>query len=69
MVMQPLDPDFTFPHDPIKCGLRMDLPKKQRRHDWRDAGQDIRHQFSGFLTLADVKICVRCGADQDKEAK
>ena len=64
---QPLDPEFTFPAaGTVTCGLRTDLPRKQRRHDYRDAGPDIRHQFDGTFVLAQVAICITCGKDIDE---
>lgn len=66
----PLDPHFRFPPaGVITCGLRTWLPKRLRRHDWRDAGQDIRHQFDGTFALATVKICIACGKDEDTRVK
>jgi hypothetical protein len=62
-----LDPDFTFPSsEAITCGLRAYLPKRLRRHDYRDAGTDIRHQFDGTFVLARVAICIACGKDIDE---
>lgn len=65
--MEALNPDFTFPSgDTVSCGNRADAPKAQRKHEWRDAGTDIRHRFDGRFTLCAVKICIRCGRDDDK---
>jgi hypothetical protein len=66
--MEPLDPNFTFPKGgTVKCGLRVDLPKSQRRHDYRDAGEDMRYQISsGYLRLCAVRICITCGHDDQK---
>jgi hypothetical protein len=51
----------------ISCGLRRDLPKKQRRHDWLDAGPDYRHDFitGGFILLR-ILICSVCGREDRK---
>jgi hypothetical protein len=64
----PLDPEWVFPAgDRVKCGNRLDLPRKQRRHDYRDAGIDVRHQFSdGAYVECRVAICVRCGQDTEE---
>lgn len=57
------------PGDAVKCGLRTDLPKKERRHIWLDAGVDVRHRFSGEYGDSQIKICSRCGADQGESVK
>lgn len=68
--MLALDPDFTFPAGgTITCGLRDWLPKRLRRHTWRDAGLDIRHcPDSGEFRPRRVKICIACGRDEDISA-
>ena len=50
------------PGDAVSCGNRKDLPKKQRRHDWRSMGADICYGGDGFRGLAMVEACIRCGA-------
>lgn len=68
--MMPLDPHFEFPPgNTVTCGKRVDLPKKQRVHDYRDAGQDVRHRFDGAFRLCDVRICIVCGHDDEKVVK
>lgn len=69
--MDALDPDtFEFPSgNTPSCGNRRDLPKKERRHIWLDAGRDIRHRFSGEYGLSLIKICRRCGRDEGTSAK
>lgn len=69
--MEPLDPDFTFPAGgTVKCGLRTWLPKKERRHEWRDAGEDMRYNITtGAIRLCKVKICIECGKDEDRAVK
>jgi hypothetical protein len=60
-----LDPGAFIPPpgDTVSCGLLTHLPRKQRRHQWLDAGLDMRHQFSGCLALSAVRVCARCGRD------
>ena len=60
-----LDPGtFELPSgDTVSCGLLMDLPKRERRHQWLDAGLDVRHQFSGAFVMCLVRVCARCGRD------
>ena len=67
--LPPLDPEFEFPpHGTVKCGLRKDLPKKQRRHNWHDAGLDMRHDpQEGDMRDRRVRICTTCGADTDTD--
>lgn len=64
----PLDPEWVFPAgDRVKCGNRTDLPRKQRRHNYRDAGLDVRHQFrDGAYVLCQVAICIVCGQDTEE---
>jgi len=66
--MEPLDPNFKFPAGgTVKCGLRTWLPKRERRHEWRDAGLDWRYNITtGAIRLCKVKICIECGKDEDK---
>jgi hypothetical protein len=55
-----------FPVDPsaVKCGLRTDLPKRERVHWYAELGQDVRHAGDGGLRMTRVRACVRCGADK-----
>lgn len=64
----PLDPEWVFPPgDVVSCGNRTDLFRKQRRHTYRDAGLDIRHQFKlGDYVLCQVAICIVCGHDTEE---
>jgi hypothetical protein len=63
--MDALNPDTwePAPHDAVKCGNRLDLVKRERRHIWLDAGTDVRHRFTGEYKESQVFICARCGAD------
>jgi hypothetical protein len=55
---------FPLQAPAVTCGLRADLPKKQRRHDWCDLGEDVRNFGSrGFCTTV-ISACTRCGKDQ-----
>ena len=56
-----------LPVDPaaISCGLRTDLPKKQRVHKFAELGTDVRHSGAdGRARMTRVRVCVRCGADR-----
>lgn len=55
---------FPVPGDRVKCGLRADLPKKERRHDWVPLGPDTRNRGSrGFLDC-EILACRACGTDK-----
>lgn len=55
----PVDPDA------VSCGLRRDLPKKQRRHKYAELGTDTRHSGAdGRPRMTRVRVCVRCGTDK-----
>jgi hypothetical protein len=69
MIRELLDAEaFTPPTgDPVRCGLRKDLPKRLRRHTYFEAGLDVRHDpESGDYRDRRVFICVTCGADVDE---
>jgi hypothetical protein len=52
--------------DVVSCGNRRDVPKRQRRHVWADAGPDVRHQFSGYVQEVQIRICLVCGKDDER---
>jgi hypothetical protein len=55
---------LPVPADRVKCGLRTDLPKKERRHDWLSLGTDTRNRGShGFLDC-EILACRQCGTDK-----
>ena len=59
-------PEYRFPLEqpvPVSCGLRADLPKKQRRHAWAYLGTDTRHTEDVFEDLH-VYACAECGRDR-----
>jgi len=61
-----LDPDSyeLAPGDAVSCGLRSDLPKKQRVHVRLHAGPDVRHNpGTGAFEEVRIFICARCGRD------
>jgi hypothetical protein len=64
----PLDPEWIFPSsEAITCGLRTYLPRRLRRHDYRYAGTDVRHQFrDGAYADCHVAICIACGHDTEQ---
>jgi hypothetical protein len=51
----------------MKCGLRTDLPKKQRVHQYVELGPDLRNTGTelGFIP-GYVYACAQCGADKFK---
>jgi hypothetical protein len=55
---------LPVPGGRVKCGLRTDLPTKQRRHDWISLGNDTRNRGShGFLDC-EILACRQCGTDK-----
>jgi len=65
-------PELRFPLDevplddagnPVSCGLRADLPKRERRHPWIYLGIDTRHTEDVFEDLH-VYACAECGRDR-----
>jgi hypothetical protein len=56
---------FPLPQPcPVKCGLRDDLPKKQRRHQWASLGLDTRNAGSEGFKDYEILACVICGMDR-----
>lgn len=55
---------FPVSGDRVKCGLRTDLPKKERRHDWADLGTDTRNRGAAGFADCEVRACRRCGTDK-----
>jgi hypothetical protein len=55
---------FPVPGDAVKCGLRKDLPKRERVHHYVELGQDVRHSGDGGVRMTRVRACIRCGADK-----
>jgi hypothetical protein len=56
-----------LPVDPaaVKCGLRRDVPKRERVHQYAELGQDVRHSGDdGRPRMTRVRVCVRCGVDK-----
>jgi hypothetical protein len=69
-VVEEMTDDWTmFPLDnpEISCGLRRDLPKKQRTHQYIPLGRDIRPVSGGVTGEVEVFACRRCGKDKAKE--
>jgi hypothetical protein len=54
----------------LKCGLRTDLPKKQRVHTFAELGEEQRNSGTdqGYLP-GFVYACVRCGFDRFKRER
>lgn len=59
---------FPVPGDRVKCGNRLDLPKKQRRHDWVTLGPDVRNRGSRGFEEVEIRACRECGTDKATEA-
>lgn len=55
---------FPVPGDRVKCGLREDLPRKQRRHAWVSLGQDTRNRGEHGFRDVEIWACAECGADK-----
>lgn len=64
-----LDPTtFSLPSgESVKCGLRTELPKKERRHKFLDAGMERRYSGDGWFQLRIVLICSECGTEKIKK--
>ena len=60
--------EFPLQDPEIKCGLRLDLPKKERRHVWADMGLDVRNFGDKGFGDAVISACCRCGADKKVRA-
>lgn len=54
---------FPITDAPVTCGLRTDLPRKQRVHDYVSLGKDFKNQ--GELGIVEVIVfaCSTCGKD------
>lgn len=48
----------------LKCGLRTDLPKKQRVHHYVLLGRDVRNGAERGFIEGNVFACARCGNDK-----
>jgi len=69
----PMPPEYPFPLDevpldgegrPVSCGNRTDLPKRERRHDPRYLGTDMRHANDGGIEELHIYACAVCGRDK-----
>lgn len=68
--MEMTDPEVEK-HFPVmgwrmKCGLRTDLPKKERVHNYVELGRDVRNGADRGFIEGTVFACARCGADKFK---
>jgi hypothetical protein len=50
--------------NPVRCGNRTDLPKKDRKHHYVCLGPDARHADSGEFREMWVRACTVCGMDK-----
>jgi len=48
----------------LSCGLRADLPKKQRRHEYVSLGTDWKNKGTEGIIEVEVLACLRCGRDK-----
>lgn len=70
LIVDPLLDDLRYtrwlpvPPEQVTCGSRLDLPRKQRRHAWVDAGRDFKNKGVLGIVEVDVSICLRCGKDR-----
>lgn len=55
---------LPVPGDRVKCGLRTDLPKKQRRHSWVSLGPDTRNRGEHGFKDCEILACRECGTDK-----
>lgn len=55
-----------LPVDPaaVTCGLRTDLPRRERVHRYAELGYDVRHAGDGGRRMTRIRACVRCGHDR-----
>ena len=63
-----VEPDF-FPladANPVRCGNRADLPKKQRRHTKAYLGMDTRNAGDKGFKDFHIFACVVCGMDEKR---
>ena len=47
------------PGDVVSCGNRLELFRKQRRHDFEVLGEDVQHGVAGT-----VRACSYCGTSR-----
>lgn len=69
--MREMTDDEVASHFPVmgwrmKCGLRTDLPKKARVHEYVSLGIDVRNYEERGTVHGEVFACARCGADKFK---
>jgi hypothetical protein len=57
---------FPLENPGISCGLRVDLPKKERRHIPVLLGLDVRNKGDKGFIERDIFACERCGKDFNK---
>ena len=54
---------FPVPGEMITCGLRTDLPRKQRVHDYVSLGPDFKNKGTEGICEVLVFACTVCGRD------
>ena len=63
----PYPPEYLFPLEqpvPVSCGLRTDLPKRERHHRQVYLGTDMRHANDGGIEELHIFACGECGRDK-----
>lgn len=54
---------FPIADAPVTCGLRTDLPRKQRVHDYVSLGKDTKNAGEAGICEVIVFACSVCGRD------
>ena len=54
---------FPIQDAPVTCGLRTDLPRKQRVHDYVSLGKDFKNKGIAGICEVIVFACSVCGRD------
>jgi hypothetical protein len=58
---------LPVPGDRVVCGMRFELPKSERGHEWTSLGIDTRHSGEfGEFTDMEIFVCLECGRDKQK---
>jgi hypothetical protein len=55
---------FPVPGARVTCGLRTDLPRAKRRHDWVSLGLDVRNCGAARFLERLILACRECGTDR-----
>ena len=58
-----MQPVFPVDGSAVSCGLRLDVPRKQRRHLRASLGMDTRSLGDKGFWDVEIFVCVRCGQE------